>query len=266
MRRTAIHSIVLVPLLMLALVSCDQMFSTNLFASLTQKKISADSISSMSVSDVEALLSSTDSMNQLAADQAARQAALKKLAGAYATKAQQATASGQAAAIAAATIAIKTDPDAAQFTASAVSLVASLSFSSTTGPGEVATALLGVLPPDISTLLSSDAQPPSSFVQMVSALTSANGAYQALAGGVASDGGYADSSVGADQKMEIAADAAISGVLSAVKPGSSQPSAAAALWSSLRNPDHASSYLSFGDMSAVVSQQQSLFDAAGLSL
>ena len=220
----------------------------------------------MSVSDIEALLSSADSMSQLSADQAARKAALKKLSSAYTTPAQQATASGQDAAIAAAAISIKTEPDAAQFSASAVALVASLSFSPTTAPSDVATSLLGVLPPDISSLLSTDSQPPAAFIEMVDALTSANGAYQALANGVASNGGYADPSIGADQKMEIAADAAISGILSAVKPGASQPSAAAALWSSMRDPAKASSNLSFGDLSAVVSQQQSLFDAAGLSL
>ena len=177
----------------------------------------------------------------------------------------------QAAAIAATDIAIKTVPDAAQFASSAISLVTSDLLSSSASATTVADAMVNILPEDIAGQLSTSATPPAEFDAMIDAFTGAYSAYQALSAGITASGGaYADPSISSGQKTEIAVNAAISGLLSSVVPvtgGSSSSSIAQALWSALRAPEHASSFLSFGSIDAVTGDGGTiggLFSAAGL--
>jgi hypothetical protein len=245
------------------------MFQNNLFSGVTQQKLTSDSVAAMSASDIEALLNSAAAMKQLGTDAAAKKAALRKLSAAYDTPAERATAAGQAAAMAAAALSIKTVPDASQFSSSAIGLITSLSFSSATTPASVTDALKSILPSDIAGKLSSSTQPPAAFTTMIEAFTSANSAYVALSSGVTATSGYADSSLGSNDKMEIAADAAISGILSAVVPATPGESSAAALWAALRDPANADSQLSFGDISTIASPTGTiggLLTAADLTL
>lgn len=267
MRRTIAAISILLLLPSLLFISCDQMFSNNLFAGLTHQKLSSSTVATMSPAQVEALTESADSMSQLAADPGAKAAALAKLQTAYA--AAPASASGQAAAIAAADISIKTVPDAAQFAATAISLVSGNSLSSSASPSTVATALSGILPVDISGQLGNSSTPPAAFTTMIEAFTGANSAYQALAAGVGPSGAYADATLGSGAKMEIAVDAVIAGTLSGVtSPSTGAPltgdALSSALWSALGNPDQAGSYLSLGSVTGSNGTVSNLLTAAGL--
>jgi hypothetical protein len=242
------------------------MFTTNLFAKASHPALSAASISDMSVADIVALTKSSYSMSELASDSAARQAALAKLSAAYGSSAD--SASAQAAAMAAATIIIQTDPDAAQFSASAISLITTLPFSSSTTPTDVVTAIIGALPPDISSQISPGSQPPAAFVQMVADFESSNSTFEALSAGLTATGGtYADASVGADQRMAMASDGAISALISDVQPTNGQ-STADALWAAICDPSTASSELSVdpGAISSSTGSLAGLLAAAGLTL
>ena len=276
MKRTAIVFSPLVLFLSLTFVSCDQMFSNNLFAGLTQKKLSASSVAAMTPEEIVSMTSSTNAMGQLS-DPATKAAALEALLPAYDTPAEQATVPGQAAAIAAADISIETVPEAAQFASAAVSLVINSSdiFKSAASATDIADALTGILPSDIASQLASSTAPPVEFTTMIDAFVGAYSSYQALSAGVTASGGagspaYADPSIGPSQKTEIAVNATIAGLLSAVVPatgGSSSASVAAALWSSLRDPKNADSFLSFGsidDITGPTGTVGGLFAAANL--
>ncbi len=260
-RRTVILSMLVLPLGFL-LMSCDQMFSINLFSSLTQKAITAGSIAGMTPAEIVALTGSADSMAKLAADQAAKDAALAKLAVAY--NADASTSGGQAAAIAATDISIKTVPDAAQFAASAINLV-TLNFS-TASATDIVNALTGILPADIAGSVGSSTQPPAAFIAMVAAFTSASAAFTALNTGISgSPPAYADPSVTSAQKMEIAVNAVISGVLNTITPTSG--TAAEALWAALCAPSSASGFLSFDSgVASSTGPAGNLIAAAGLKL
>jgi hypothetical protein len=68
--------------------------------------------------------------------------------------------------------------------------------------------------------------------------------------------------------MEIAVDAVISGLLSSIVPASGE-SLAAALWSALRDPSGAGTYLTLGNMDAITGTGGTvggLISAAGLTL
>ena len=256
--RTVILSMLVLPL-EFALVSCEQMFSTNLFSSITQKTITAASIAGMTAAEIVALTGSADSMAKLAADQAAKDAALAKLAVAY--NADPSTSDGQAAAMAAADISIMTVPDAAQFAASAINLV-TLKFS-TASATDIVNALTGILPVGIAGSIGSASQPPAAFISMVAAFTSASDAFTALNSGISgSPPAYADPGVTSAQKMEMAVNAVISAVFSTITPSSG--TTAEALWSALCNPAGASGFLTFDP--AVTSGPANLLTAAGLTL
>lgn len=267
MKWTAIAISMLVLLLVLVLVSCDQMFSNNLFAGITQQKLSPSSVSTMTPAEIAALTSSTNSMGQLS-DPSTKAAALAVLLPAYDTPAEQATASGQTAAIAASDISIKTVPDAAQFASSAISLIPNLSSSTTAS--SFAASMTSILPADISSQLATSSTPPAAFTAMIDAFSSANGAYQALSTGVAATvpPSYADPTISSSQKTEIAVNATISALICSVVPTSGSTSTAAALWSALQNPSNANSYLSLGSVDAITSVGGSiggLYTAAGLT-
>jgi hypothetical protein len=261
-RRTVILSVLVLPV-SIALVSCEQMYSINLFEKLTQPAISAASVAGMTSAEIVALTGSADSMAKLAADKAAKDAALAKLEATY--QEDCSTGTGQAAAIAAADIAIKTVSDAAQFAASAINLV-TINFSSASTT-DIVNALTGILPADVAGSLSSASEPPAAFVDMLNAFTSASSAFTALNNGIGSGAAFADPSVEADsaKKTEIAVNAVISGLLSTVTPASGTTSAEA-LWSALCNPASASGFVTFNSGAATGPDVSNLLDAAGLTL
>jgi hypothetical protein len=266
MRRTAIVPAILALLLSTALISCSQMFSENLFAQASHTSISASSISGMSLDQIIALTASKYAMNELANDPAARKAALARLAAAYSPTA--ATATAQDADLAAISIITQSDPDAQPLFASALSLVTSLSFSSTTTPSEVADALKSALPSNLASELSAGGSPPADFVQLVSDLSSMNTAFDALSAGLGKTGGYADSSVTAATKTEVATEAAVAALVSTAKPVSSSQSASTAIWAALCDPSNASSELTVnpGQITSSSGSLAALFTAAGYSL
>jgi hypothetical protein len=261
-RRTVIVSMLVLPVV-LALVSCEPMFSTNLFSSLTQKTITPESIAAMTPAEIVALTDSADSMAKLAADKAAKDAALAGLAAAYANPLNS-SADGQAAAIAAAEISIMTVPDAAQIAASAINLV-TLKFS-TASATDIVNALTGILPADIAGSIGSSSQPPAAFIEMVAAFTNASDAFTALNNGISGPSpAYADPNITSAQKMEIAVNAVISAIFSTITPKPTMGTTAEALWSALCNPAGASGILSF-DGAAITSGPANLLTAAGLTL
>ena len=258
-RRTVILSVLVLPLT-IALVSCEQMYSINLFEKLTQPAISAASVAGMTTAEIVALTGSADSMAKLAADKAAKDAALAKLEAVYGVDCS--TGTGQAAAIAAADISIKTVSDAAQFAASAINLV-TINFSSASTT-DIVNALTGILPADVAGSLSSGSAPPAAFVEMLNAFTSASSAFTALNDGIGLGGSFADPGITNAQKTEIAVNAVIAELLTTVTPTSG--TAAEALWSALCNPASASGFVTFNSGAATGPDVSNLLDAAGLTL
>ena len=92
--------------------------------------------------------------------------------------------------------------------------------------------------------LASGAAMPAAFEEMIAAFSTANKAYTALGAGVAgTPPAYADgTNLSESQKNEIAVNAVISGLISAVSPVSGTD-AAAALWNSFVDPAAAGSQI-----------------------
>jgi hypothetical protein len=257
MRRTAIFISMLVLLLSLALVSCDAMFTSNVFAKITHPTPSAADMSSKTPDQLQTYAGSQYGMSVLANDPALKEAALAAAAAYYLPSTgytpDPTTPEVQTAAIVAADISINTVPDAASLTGGILSFVLdSNNKVSTTTTEETTTLIQGILPDDIKNAVLGGGEMPSSFTDMIAAYSQANAAFMVLGAGIepAVTGAkpvFADgTSLAAGQANSIAVNAMISGLLTAVKPmvaGTSTPivnptpdELAAALWTALVDP------------------------------
>jgi hypothetical protein len=252
MNRMTGYLSILVLFLSLALVSCEQMYTTNLFGSLTHPKPSVSAMQKKSPDQIKEYISSTANLNQLIDDPDLKAAALTALGyGSGQTVPTTAvTADQQTAAIVAAEIAIKTVPVASGFSAAVLGTLASGSELSTETTADVVSLVESVLPDEIaSSLQAGSTTPPDSFIQMINAYADANAAYEALGTGVASNAGsYAEGlSISSSETKDIAVNAVIAGMINAVTPvGITNPTSAdvaVALWSALNNNAAAETYV-----------------------
>jgi hypothetical protein len=243
-RWTALFSL-LVVLVSLSMVSCDAMFSTNVFAKLTHPTPSAAELAAKTPSEMQDYVSSTENMNQLADDPDLKDAALTALGygEAQTPPASALTPDEQLAAIVAAEIFIQTVPDAAGLSASVLGALAGGSALSSASESDIASFIESVLPAGIQDGVAPGAPMPADFAAMIEAFISANDAYEALGQGlVDGGGGYAAGlDLTSSEKADIAVNAVISGLVAAVVPASG--TAAEALWLALTDPAGASSYI-----------------------
>jgi hypothetical protein len=229
MKRATVPFPILVLLLSLSLVSCDSMFQTNLFAKLTHPTPSMADISSKTPAEMQTYVSSTENMNQLADDPALKAAALANLESVYSGGAT--TVDQQTAAIVAAEISIQTVPDAAGLSASAQAALAG-GIALSDSPSDISSLIKAALPKDIKDSVSTGAAMPSTFAAVIDAYLQADAAYTALGTGVGADGGYAAGlGISSSEKADVAVNALIAGLISAVQPTSG--SRAEALWAAL---------------------------------
>jgi hypothetical protein len=224
MKRTAIALSMLVLLLSMALVSCDAMFSTNIFAKMTHPTPSSADILSKTPDQLQAYTSSATNIAALSNDPELKASALTALGyGASRTAPASAlSATEQTAAIVAAIVSIKTVPAAAGFSASVLGTLAGGSSIPKDTAG-ITSLVKSVLPKDAAdSLKAGDASPPASFVAMITAFSEANAAYTALGNGVvANSGSYASGlPVSSSEKSEIAVNAVLSGLIDAIVPAS----------------------------------------------
>jgi len=236
--------------LALGLVSCDAMFENNLFAGMTHKELTADSIQGQTPSQLKETLDSEVYMDQLAEDEELKEEVLDQLEGEYTSNPD--TAEGQTAAILAADISIQTVPAAAQFAASVVGIISEVE---TLGdsPENLAETLQGVLPLGIQEALNSgQSEPPAEFVEMIEAFLRANTAYIALGGAGEVMTYLAD--VSPEEKTEIALNAVICGAIGLITTTSGNT--ANDLWAAMLDPANAGSHIIISDFS-------SEFDSAG---
>jgi hypothetical protein len=212
------------------------MFSNNVFAKLTHPTPSVAEISAKTPAEMQTYISSAENLNQLAADPELKAAALANLAAVYGTSAT--TADKQTAAVVAADISIGTVPDAVSFSASILGGLLTSSSLSVGTESDLSSFIKAALPADIASSVSPGAAMPSNFKDMIGAYLAADSAYAALGAGVgADDNKYAaDLGLTSSKKAEIAVNAVISGLISAVQPESGDTSPAAkaeALWAAL---------------------------------
>jgi len=206
MKRATILLAVLVLLFSLCVVSCEAMFTTNIFGKLTHPKPSVADMQKMTPTEMQDFISSTESMNQLADDPSLKAAALANMAAVYGSGTT--TADQQRAAVVAADISIKTVPDAVGLSGSILSALTSGSTLASGTPSDVASFIKAVLPDDIKGSVSPGAAMPSNFSEMIGAYLQANSAYQALGAGVGLDGGYAPGlNLSDGEKADIAVNA-----------------------------------------------------------
>jgi hypothetical protein len=241
MKRATILLSVLVLLFSLFMVSCEAMFTTNIFGKLTHPTPSVADMQSKTPSEMQDYVSSAQNIKQLADDPSLKAAALANMAGVYGGGTT--TADQQTAAIVAADISIKTVPDALGLSGSVLSALTSGSTLSSGSATDVASFIKNVLPPDIKGSVAPGAAMPSSFSDMINAYLQANSAYQALGTGVGSDGGYAPGlNLSSSEKADIAVNAVIAGLIASVAPTGPSP-VADALWSALIDPTNAASFI-----------------------
>lgn len=255
MKRTAMFLSMLVLLLSVALVSCDAMFTTNAFAKITHPKPSASDIASKTPDQLQTYTASATNLQQLKDDSTLKEEALKNLATYYAPATGTVDAKQpevQTAAIVAADIIIKTNPEAAVLSGSILSYVAQegSSFKAPDSTSGITSLVENILPASITDSLAPGAAMPATFLDMITAFSDANAAYQTLGAGVAGSGGatpaYADgTSVSTSEASAIAVNALVSGLISAIQPNdaSGVPIAnptpdqiASALWTALSDP------------------------------
>ncbi len=254
-------------ILALGLVSCDAMFENNLFAGMTHKELTVDSIQTQSPSELKETLDSQVYMDQLAEDQELKDAALGTLESAYTAPGATDTAEGQTAAILAADIMIDTVPAAAQFTASIVGIITDVE---TLGdnPENMAETLQGILPLSIQeSLTGGQTEPPADFVAMIDAFLAANDAYQALGAGL--DGGDYVADVSDGEALDIAVNAVICGAIWLISPVDVEMSTAEALWSAMLDPASAGDVIGIGDFDGMIDPEGggsigNLLHAAGI--
>jgi hypothetical protein len=257
MKRTAILLSMLV-LLSLALVSCDAMFSTNIFSKATHPTPSAADMTNKTPVEMQAYVASAANLEQLAQDPALKAAALDALGyGAADPPPPPATTpDDQIAAIVAADIAIRTVPVAAQFSAGILGYLVGGGSVPTDASGNttlagVTTLVDAILPQDIQDGIASGGAMPQSFLDMIGAFAGANDAYNALGLGIGTTGYAEGTGLSSSDKSDIAVNAVISGLISAIEPlnaavpGSPTPAEIAdALWSALIDPASAGSVIS----------------------
>jgi hypothetical protein len=210
------------------------MFNTNIFAKMTHKTPSVSEIEQKSPEELKTYISSDANLAILADNSDLKNAALDNLAATYtSTDASVSTTDKQTAAVVAADISIQTVPVAAQFSSDLLaSLVDGSVEALTSSSGEVTESTVSsfiktVLPADvIASIDAGDATPPSSFTDLISAFVEANDAYQALGNslqGVDTDGdgqidsyAYADGVVSSSESSELAINAVIAGLITAI--------------------------------------------------
>jgi hypothetical protein len=232
MKQAKLLSPMIVFLVSLFLVSCDSMFSNNLFAKLTHPTPTVAEIASKTPAQMQDYISSAENLNQLADDPALKAAALANLAAVYGSVAT--TVDQQTAAVVAADISIKTVPDAASLSASVQAAIISGTKISSASPSDLASLIEAALPSDIKGSVVPGAAMPANFADMIDAYLQANAAYAALGAGVGADGGYAPGvGLSSGDKAEIAVNALISGLVSAVVPANGNQTTAEALWAAL---------------------------------
>jgi hypothetical protein len=242
MKRATILFSMLVLLFSLLMVSCEAMFTTNIFGKLTHPKPSVADMQSKTPAEMQDYVSSTQNMNQLADDPSLKAAALANMAAVYGTGGT--SADQQTAAIVAAQISISTVPDALGLSGSVLSALTGGSALSSGSANDVASFIKDVLPPDIKGSVAPGAAMPSSFNDMIGAYLQANSAYQALGTGVGSDGGYAPGlNLSSSEKADIAVNAVIADLISTVVPSGTDAQKAQALWSALTDPTNAASFI-----------------------
>jgi hypothetical protein len=186
---------------------------------------------------MQTYISSTENLNQLAADPELKAAALANLSAVYGTSAT--TADQQTAAVVSADISIGTVPDAVSFSASILGGLLTSSSLSISTESDLSTFIKAALPTDIASSVSPGAAMPSNFADMIGAYLAADKAYEALGAGVGTDGSYAsDLSLTSSKKAEIAVNAVIAGLISTVQPESGKTTAEA-LWAALTGDSNA---------------------------
>jgi len=253
----------------LTLASCDAMFQKNMFAGMTQKELTADTVSGMNSTEVAALTESEAQMAKLRDDPDAKAAAITVLEAEYALPAAAATPAGQEAAVAAATIIIQTVPEAAAFSSSAVMMVLELMDPPEGQSPDIGDAMKSMLPDDVSAAIDAgQPDPPASFSAIIDAFYSVNGVYGALSDGMSTMGSpaFVSEKITADVQMSLAVNAAIAFVLTNVQDGTgTKPATAEALtnllWSALVD---SSVTITFPEFTAMPAGLSNLFTAAGL--
>jgi hypothetical protein len=244
MKRATTLVSMLVLILSLTIVSCDAMFTTNIFSKLTHPTPSAADIAKKTPAEMKDYVSSQENMKQLADDPDLKAAALANLESVYGVSA--ATTDQQTAAIVAAEISIQTVPAAAEFSVSILGALAEgKAPSSPASLDEMLAFIKDALPGDIASGVSPGATMPSSFSGMIDAFLQAHRAYDALGAGVGSGGGYAPGlGLTSGEKADIAVNAVIAGLIGAVNPKPNHDAAdvAGALWGALVDPANAGSY------------------------
>lgn len=242
MKRTAIYISMLVLLLSFGLVSCDAMFSKNLFSGMTHKKPTATEMAAKTPAQMQTYVDSAANIQQLTDDPALKQAALDALAPYYDPTnpaVDLGSPEAQIAAVVAADISIQTVPDAATFSASVLGQIVATSGSGLKldTPADITNFVAAILPTDLKDAMTSGAAMPAAFADMIAAFVTANEAYTALGAGIAgTPPAYADGTNLTDsQKNDIAVNAMISGLICAVSPVSGTD-LATALWGSLVDP------------------------------
>ncbi len=257
MKRTTLVSSMLVFLLALSLVSCDSMFNTNIFAKMTHKTPSVSEIEQKSPEELKTYISSDANVTILKDNPDLKEAALESLATTYtSTDASVTTTDKQTAAVVAADISIQTVPVAAQFSSDLLAALVDGSAENLTSSGSVTADTVSsfietVLPADVVTSIKAgDATPPSSFTDLISAFFEANTAYQALGtsleyvdtdgDGIADSYVYADGVVSSSESSELAINAVIAGLITAIDTNGSADTTAAtsaeistALWNAM---------------------------------
>jgi len=262
-------SAILVSILVLTLVSCDAMFEKNLFAGMTQKELTADTVSGMNSTDVAALTESEAQMAMLRADPEAKAAAITVLEAEYLDPVAAATPTGQEAAVAAATIIIQTVPEAAAFSSSAVMMVLELMDPPEGEEPDIGAALESMLPDDVTAAIDGgQPDPPASFAAIVEAFYAVNDVYGALSDGMSTMGApaFVSTEITADVQMSLVVNAAIGFALANVQDDVGTMPATAEdltnlLWSALVDPNIT---LTFPEFTAMPADLSNLFTAAGL--
>jgi hypothetical protein len=274
MKRTPVLIVFVSLVLALSMVSCDAMFSNNLFGGMTHKKLSADSIQGQTPSELKDTLDSDYNRDQFAEDPQLRQAVLDQLAGSYdpGQGGNPGTSEGQVAAILAADLIIQTDPAAAGLVAGAMGIV-------TAGVPDVpdtewfTDAVSGMLSQSVKEVFDAGgATPPQEFIDMIAAFEDASAAYYALNDGVGVDDAY-DAGVESSEAAEIAVNALIAGLVETLQPTGGYTTVAEALWAAMLDPASADSFITVpgGDFEASMDDLTgdsgigNLLGAAGLS-
>lgn len=279
MKRTAIWLSALILVTSVALISCDAMFNTNIFAKATHPTPSAEEIAAKSPQDLQKMTQSATSLKQLEEDSALKQAALDNLADYYGGSADMTSVNAQVAAVTAADIAVKTDPSAVGLSGSILVYLSSGKDISTQTTTDITELVAQIMPDDISaSITNAEPTPPPAFVDMIIAFSEANAAYQALGAGVGSTGYAAGTDISDSVKSDIAVNAMIAGLIMAITPmdpdtgdqrASTPSNVAEALWTALIGTSTLYSSISidpatFDNLTSAGSPVSNLLDASSL--